>query len=96
MLLEAMGAGMAVVSTPMGAIPDIVEQNKNGYLVESQNPHDFFDKIRSLLDDRELMQKFQIRNQEEARSKYRAGAVTRKIESFYHEMIEDKVSNLRD
>lgn len=87
-LLEAMGAGMAVVSTPMGAIPDIVKQNKNGFLVEGQNPQDFAEKIRSLLDNRELMQKFQIQNQEEAKLKYQADKVTQKIESFYHEMTE--------
>jgi len=95
-LLEAMGAGMAVVSTPRGAIPDIVEQGKNGFLVEGQNPQDFAEKIRSLLDDRTLMRKFQIQNQEEAKLKYQADKVIQKIESFYHKMRGDKVSSLRD
>jgi glycosyltransferase involved in cell wall biosynthesis len=87
-LLEAMGAGMAVVSTRMGAIPDIVGEGKNGFLVEGQNPEDFFDRVRNLLDDRGLMQKFQVQNQEEAKTKYRADKVTQKIESFYHEIIQ--------
>jgi len=88
-ILEAMGAGMAIVSTPMGAIPEIVEQNKNGFLVEGQNPEDFFDKISHLLDDRSLMKKMQVQNQTEAKTKYRAGAVTQKIEAFYRQMMEE-------
>jgi glycosyltransferase involved in cell wall biosynthesis len=87
-LLEAMGAGMAVVSTPMGAIPDIVAENKNGFLVEGQDPEDFFDKVRHLLDDRKLMQTIQAQNQEEAEKYYRADKVTQKIASFYREIID--------
>jgi hypothetical protein len=34
------------------------------------------------------MQKFQVQNQEEAKTKYRADKVTQKIESFYHEIIQ--------
>jgi glycosyltransferase involved in cell wall biosynthesis len=88
-LLEAMGAGMAVVSTTMGAIPDIVREGNNGFLVEGEgrNPQEYADRIRGLLDDRRLMQKFQLQNQEEARSKYRARMVAQKIQAFYSEVL---------
>jgi glycosyltransferase involved in cell wall biosynthesis len=91
-LLEAMGAGMAVVSTPMGAIPDIVANGKNGFLVEGQNPQDFAEKIRDLLEDRPLLRKFKIQNQEEAKNKYTASVVTRRIELFYCKLMGESPS----
>lgn len=87
-LLESMGAGMAVVSTRMGAIPDIVEHNKNGFLVESQDPGDFCAKVKELLENPGLLRRFQQQNKEEAEEKYRASAVTQKIESLYHEIMD--------
>jgi glycosyltransferase involved in cell wall biosynthesis len=87
-LLESMGAGMAVVSTRMGAIPDIVEHNKNGFLVESQDPGDFCTKVKELLENPGLLRRFQQQNKEEAEEKYRASAVTQKIESLYHEIMD--------
>jgi len=95
-LLEAMGAGMAVVSTPAGAIPEIVEQNKNGFLVDSQNPEDFASKIAELLGDNEKIQKIKYQNQEEAESKYRAQIVTKKIEFLYRESLEETAAALKD
>jgi glycosyltransferase involved in cell wall biosynthesis len=95
-LLEAMGAGMAVVSTPMGAIPEIVEQGKQGFLVEGRNPQDFCDRVQELLADREMMTKCQIQNQAEARSKYRADRVAEKIAAFYRELIREADSTPKD
>jgi len=95
-VLEAMGAGMAVLSTPEGAIPEIVEQGKNGFLVESQDPRDFAAKVDGMLEDRASMAKMQLQNQAEARSKYRADRVAQKIQSFYRELIREADSALRD
>ena len=87
-LLESMGAGMAVVSTPVGAIPEIVEHNKNGFLVERQDPGDFCARVKELLENPVLLSKFQKQNKEEAEEKYRASAVTRKIERHYREIMD--------
>jgi len=48
-VLEAMGAGLAVVSTPVAGIPDIVEHGKNGFLIDSRNPQDFYKAVKTLI-----------------------------------------------
>lgn len=48
-LLEAMTRETLVVSASVGGIPDIIQHNENGYLVNSRNPKDFSDQCETLL-----------------------------------------------
>ena len=48
-LLEAMAAGITVVSTPVSGIPELVEDGANGYLVEPNNPLALADLLERLL-----------------------------------------------
>ncbi len=50
-LLEAMQAGLPVVTTRRGAIPEIVQDGVHGFLVNEQDPVDLADKIRRLAAD---------------------------------------------
>ena len=56
-ILEAMAAGLAVVSTKVGGIPEIIEDGKNGLLIESKNPAELAEKIKHLIDDDVLAKK---------------------------------------
>ncbi len=38
-LMEAMAAGMAIVATPVGGIPDIVQPGYNGVLIPVDDPY---------------------------------------------------------
>ncbi len=50
-LLEAMQAGLPVVTTRRGAIPEIVQDGVHGFLVNEQDPVDLADKIQRLAAD---------------------------------------------
>jgi len=86
-ILEAMGAGLAVVTTPVGAIPDIVKNNKNGFIINSKDPKDFYEAIKRLIEDRELLNRIQKLNRKEAEENYEAKVVTKKMESIYFSII---------
>jgi len=86
-VLEAMGAGLAIISTAVGAIPDIVKQNENGFIINSKNPVDFARAIEILLEDRKLLRTIQEANRKKAEENFEASIVTRKVESIYLSII---------
>ena len=49
-VLEALSTGLPVVTTNVGGIPETIENDKNGFLVEPFNPKQFADKILYLLE----------------------------------------------
>ena len=53
-LLEAMGAGVAVVTTPVGGIPDVVKDGVNGVLVRSGDIAGIAESLIRLLMDADL------------------------------------------
>ena len=50
-LVESMQAGVPPVVPPVGAIPEVVEDGRNGVLVDSRDPEAFADAIEPLLGD---------------------------------------------
>gem|GEM_PF-1857175 len=88
-VLEAMGAGLAIISTPVGAIAEIVKQNEGGFIIDSKDPHVFCQAIIKLTEEESLLRSMQRENMKKARENYEAGAVTRRIESFYMSIIND-------
>lgn len=88
-VLEAMDAGMAVVSTPVGAIPEVVKKGENGFLVDSQEPRAFYEAVTRLIENREMLKRIQKNNRKKAKENYEAKVVTKKIESLYLSIIHD-------
>ena len=59
-LFESMGYGVPVLTTSVAAIPEVIEDNKNGFIVEQDNPEALANKIKfiSTISNEEL---FEIR-----------------------------------
>ncbi|MCX5687193.1 MAG: glycosyltransferase family 4 protein [Candidatus Omnitrophica bacterium] len=57
-LIEAMASGRPVITTNVGGVKDIVEDNKSGYLVESGDEESFSQKLMDLIKDSEKRKKF--------------------------------------
>lgn len=53
-VIEAMASGLAIVSTKVGGIPEIIENGKEGFLVEPQNFEQLAEKIELLANDKKL------------------------------------------
>ncbi|MFG1204885.1 glycosyltransferase family 4 protein [Xanthobacter aminoxidans] len=53
-IMEAMAFGLPIISTPVGGIPEIVEDGVNGRLVSPGNPQGLAEALRQLNDDEAL------------------------------------------
>ena len=53
-ILEAMTAGLPIISTKVGGIPEMIIDKKNGLLVEPAKPAELAEKIKRLVNDRSL------------------------------------------
>ncbi|UOQ94431.1 glycosyltransferase family 4 protein [Halobacillus shinanisalinarum] len=84
--LEGMAAGHVVLSTNVGAIPDIIENDQEGYLFEPGDVEAFSDKIVEL--DQETMQRIAKHNKKQARH-YDFGQLNEKLESIYDDFLKN-------
>ncbi|OGD25303.1 hypothetical protein A2819_00265 [Candidatus Azambacteria bacterium RIFCSPHIGHO2_01_FULL_40_24] len=57
-IMEALAMEKAVVATRVGGIPDLINNGENGFLVESHSPEMLAKKIKELMENKELKEKF--------------------------------------
>ena len=68
-ILECLASGLPIVATKIGAIPDIVEDKKNGFLAEPKNPGQIAEKILQVLSlSQEEKSKISSNNKEKAKN----------------------------
>jgi glycosyltransferase involved in cell wall biosynthesis len=71
--LEAMQFGLPIISTNEGAIPEIVRDNYNGFLVPRNDPEGLAAKITELVNDPELRQEMGRRGRRRFEESYTLG-----------------------
>lgn len=69
-ILEAMAAGLPVVSTPLAGVPEMVENNVNGILVPERDPPAVCAAIEYLIANPEQARRFGDRGRQIAREKF--------------------------
>ena len=86
-LIEACQFSLPIISTYEGAIPDLVEVNFNGYLVNQRDVKHLSQKIVELISNREQLDLFSINSRKKYETKY-------KIEIFENNLNEILKQNL--
>ena len=82
-LLEAMAAGLAVITSSVGGIVDIIDDDVNGILLKYPTPFHIATGLRRLLSDRKFCETIQDNNRRKAWDHYEAKIVTGIIENIY-------------
>ena len=85
--IEAMSAGAAVIVTPVGGIPDFLKDGVNGLFCEPGNPKDIAEKIKKLINDKELAQKIINGGIKTAREEYDWAGISQRIRELYLKVI---------
>jgi len=55
-MLEALATGLPIVTTNTGGASELVKVGENGFIVEFENSRDIAEKIRTIMDDKDLME----------------------------------------
>jgi glycosyltransferase involved in cell wall biosynthesis len=90
-LLEAMACGLPVVTTPVGAIGTIIDDERNGVLVRSGSREQLEAAVDRLLRDRELASRLGAAARETVLERYSAD----RIAGDYTELFESLVAGTR-
>jgi len=85
--LEAMQAGLPVISTYEGAIPDIVDDGITGFLVPQKNPQALAEKLEILIKDSELRQKMGAAGRKKFLEKYTVDKFENNLLAIFKEVI---------
>ena len=81
-VLEAMAAKLPIVATRVGAIPEIIEDSKNGFIVEPNNPGQLAKAIKKLLANEHLRQEFGIEAHQTVLFKFDEDRMIKQIEKL--------------
>ncbi len=54
--IEAMAAGLPVIATPVGGIPDFIDDKKTGVFCSPDNPHSIAEAVKFILDNETMTQ----------------------------------------
>jgi glycosyltransferase involved in cell wall biosynthesis len=88
-VLEAMASGLPIIATRVGGLPEVIEEGRNGFLVEPKNPKQIAEKILLLLENNKLRENISKNNIRKAMS-YSWQNIVQQLEKVYHKIISDK------
>lgn len=82
-IIEALNAGMIILTTEHGGIPDLVENNRNGFYVKPQCPQDIFKKIRYLFESKNRLDYMRKENFNRYQNKYKIELIRQKYKDLF-------------
>ncbi len=85
-ILEAMDAGIPVIGANVGGIPEIIEDNKTGLLVEPKDVESLKEKILQLMENQPLRQKLTYVASHHVK-KFDAHEMVKKTEKIYDHLL---------
>ena len=87
-LLEAMCTGLPVVSTPVGATPELIQDGQNGFLIQPGDHAALAERVNRLLDDAPLRATMSRENVGIIRNGYLPEVALARLESVFTGLLE--------
>jgi len=85
-VMEYMDAGLPVVATRVGGIPDLIDDGVQGYLVEPQDPTGLGNAIARVLDDPREARRMGERGRERRRREFDIDVMVANLQDLYLEL----------
>lgn len=94
--LEAMQYALPVISTNEGGIPDIIDDEKTGFIVKQKDALHLAEKLEKLIDSPSLRLKMGQLGQNKYKSKFRLGTFEDKVQTILEDILsstnKDKIA----
>jgi len=87
--VQALAKGLAIVASRVGGFVDLVDNNKNGYLIEQEHPGEFSTALLSLLSDSNCLLSFRNASLEKAKY-FEINQVVKEYENLFQSVLMDK------
>jgi glycosyltransferase involved in cell wall biosynthesis len=81
-VLEAISFGMAILTTPVGGIPDFFQEGEMGFYLKDWQPENIVEQIRLLLNHPETIAKISSFNYQFAKKYFYSSVVAKRIEEI--------------
>jgi L-malate glycosyltransferase len=88
-ILEAMAAGIPVVATRVGGIPEVVEHERTGLLVPPEDEDQLVEAIERLIQQPSLRTEYGRRARENALSRFQWDQVSARFEELYDHLLSE-------
>jgi glycosyltransferase involved in cell wall biosynthesis len=89
-LIEGAAAGLPLVGSRLGGIPEVIEDQRNGILFAPGNSGELFAALNRLLEDRGLRERMAFQSREIYRARFAPEIFIGKIEAIYDRTLERK------
>ena len=89
-VLEAMAAGVPVLASNVGGVPDIIEHEKTGLFCDPQRPESFRAGVARLLGEPELGRQLVANAQTEAQRRFHPQVIAQRHLEIYREVIQER------
>ena len=89
-LIEAQAGNLAVVSTDVGGVRDIVKEGETGYIVPKNNVNLFSEKLLFLIEDDETRKCFSENGWNFVREKFHYKTLVRNVDEYYKLLLDKK------
>lgn len=88
-VMEAMAAGLPVVVTPAGALPDMLTHGTHCLFVNPGAPAELAKQLLTLIEDRELRQQMGCANRATIETHYNEEAFLERLVAAFHEVLSE-------
>ncbi len=88
-IVEAMAAGLPIISTDQGAITESVINGENGFIVEKKNPEQIAEKIEFLIKNPDIRKKMGKKSRELYRKKFTEEKMVERLTQAFNSVINN-------
>ncbi len=87
-VLEGMAAGVPVLASKVGGVPDLIEPEKTGLFCDPARPESFREGIEKIVNNRPWVQQLAVAAKAEALRRFHPQVIAQRHLEIYREVLE--------